>query len=314
MAAIRESLYAILAADHPQSVRGTFYQATVAGSVPKTDESAGYPTVQRLLVEMRRSGQIPYSWIADSTRWMRKPRTWSSAEEALRNTASTYRRALWDGSATRVEIWVEKEALAGVLVEATDKWDVPLMVTRGYPSMSYLHSAATAIVASDATTQIYYFGDRDPSGVDIDRAVVRGIGESIAALESGHDSPEEAFDWHADFERVAVTEEQIEEWDLPTRPTKKSDTRSKNFNGCSVELDAIPARQLRGLAEMSIEQHVNWRALKVLQTAEAEERRVLEGIAATLNGSASRARVARRRTATAARSDGTSSPASTSAR
>ena len=113
MTAIRESLYAILADDHPQTVRGTFYQATVAGSVPKTDKNAGYPTVQRLLVEMRRSGEIPYSWIADSTRWMRKPTTWSSAEEALRNTARTYRRALWDGASTRVEVWVEKEALAG---------------------------------------------------------------------------------------------------------------------------------------------------------------------------------------------------------
>jgi hypothetical protein len=285
MAAIRGALYEILANDHPQTVRGVFYQATVAGAVPKTDDSAGYPTVQRLLVEMRRAGALPYDWIADSTRWMRKPRTWSSAEQALRNTASTYRRALWDGAATRVEIWVEKEALAGVLVEVTDEWDVPLMVTRGYPSMSYLHSAATAIVASKAATQIYYFGDRDPSGVDIDRAIVRGIGASIMALvESGHGSPAEAFDWHADFARVAVTEDQIEYWDLPTRPTKRTDTRSKSFKGASVELDAIPARHLRGLAETAIERHVNWRALEVLQVAEQKERRVLlklaEGMAA----------------------------------
>lgn len=280
MEAIRQELYAILAGDHPQTIRGVFYQASVRGVVPKTDDAKGYGTVQRLLAEMRRSGDIPYAWIADSTRWMRKPRTWSSAEEALRRTAETYRRALWDDGDVAVEIWLEKEALAGVLVDVTDRWDVPLMVTRGYPSMSYLHSAAEAIAERDQWTYIYYFGDRDPSGVDIDRAVMKGIGESLQAVAGLE------FDDYATFNRVAVTGMQIEAWSLPTRPTKSSDTRSKHFKGDSVELDAIPSRLLRGLAEECIERHVDRRQLGVLQKAEAEERLVLERMAASLNGNA----------------------------
>jgi len=250
---------------------------------------------------MRRSGEIPYEWLADATRWMRKPTTYASAEAALRNTASTYRRALWDEGSERVEIWLEKEALAGVLVEITDQWDVPLMVTRGYPSMSFLYSAADAIRAcaeEGQHTHIYYFGDRDPSGVDIDRAVVNGIGESLPtlalrsddpiklawALMAGEPEPEEEFGEVATFTRVAVTEDQIDDWNLPTRPTKSSDTRSKTFKGESVELDAIPSHQLRELAKGCIERHVDAHQLKVLQTTEAEERRLLLEMAETFNG------------------------------
>jgi hypothetical protein len=72
---------------------------------------------------MRREGQIPYHWLADATRWMRRPITYSSAEGALQRTAETYRRALWDESDIAVELWSEKEALAGVLVDVTDRWD-----------------------------------------------------------------------------------------------------------------------------------------------------------------------------------------------
>ena len=115
-----------------------------------------------------------------------------------------------------VEIWLEKEALAGVLVDVTDQWDVPLMVTRGYPSISFLHSAAEAIGArqAEAAHAIYYFGDRDPSGVDIDRAVVQGI----AGIAVGYPQTTEEVEpvlWYADFERVAVTADQILDWELP---------------------------------------------------------------------------------------------------
>jgi hypothetical protein len=144
MDTIRRAIAATLAAHQPMTVRQVFYALTTQGVIAKT-EAEYKGTVCRLLAEMRRDGTIPYTWLADATRWMRKPTTYSSVEQALRRTASTYRRALWDDSPTVVEVWLEKEALAGVLVEITREWDVPLMVTRGYPSMSYLHAAADAI-------------------------------------------------------------------------------------------------------------------------------------------------------------------------
>ena len=80
------------------------------------------------------------------------------------------------------------------------------------------------------------------------------------------------------FERIAVNLEQIREWDLPTRPTKASDSRSKGFGDISVELDAIPPTDLRDLVTMAIEQHLPKHQLDILKIAEAEERKLLYGL------------------------------------
>jgi hypothetical protein len=186
-------------------------------------------------------------------------------------TAQTYRRALWDSQKVYVEIWLEKEALAGVLYGVTAEYDVPLMVTRGYPSLSYLYSAADQMSEEDRPCYVYYFGDHDPSGLDISRKVeqdLRGFAPDVDLY----------------FERVAVTPEQIEEWELPSRPTKKTDTRAKHFTGDSVEVDAIPPAQLRQLARDCIERHIDKRLLKRTQTVEAAERDTLETIVRNLRG------------------------------
>ena len=100
--------------------------------------------------------------------------------------------------------------------------------------------------------------------------------------------PEFTFGDFADFERVAVTPAQVKRWKLPTRPTKKSDSRAGSFTGDSVELDAIPPHRLRSLARQAIERHVDQRQLGVLRTYEAQERKVLERMAATVNGEGGR--------------------------
>src|SRR5215204_5420040 len=80
MAERREALYGIVAEQKPMTVRQVFYQATVRGIIEKTE--TGYAKVQSLLADMRREGELPYEWLADNTRWMRKPRTFSGPEEA----------------------------------------------------------------------------------------------------------------------------------------------------------------------------------------------------------------------------------------
>jgi hypothetical protein len=261
MQRIREAIADVLEAEHPATVRQVFYQLVSRGAIAKT-EAEYKATVVRLLTDMRLAGEVPFDWISDNTRWMRKPRTFSSVEQALRRTAETYRRSLWDRQAVYVEIWLEKDALAGVLYQITELWDVPLMVTRGYASLSYLHGAAEAIGAQGKPAYIYYFGDHDPSGVDIPRTVEARLREFAPAA-----------DIH--FERVAVTEQQIRELSLPTRPTKKTDSRSKNFVGESVEVDAIPPTELRRLVDACIVRHVGEQALEVNRVAEESERAIL---------------------------------------
>jgi hypothetical protein len=156
------------------TVRQVFYRLVTLGVIPKT-EAAYKSTSCRLLADMRRNEELPFRWIVDSTPWIRKQQSFSSLERALEHTALAYRRSLWENQGVYVEVWLEKDALSGVLYEVTNQWDVPLMVTRGYPSISYLHEAALHMKLANKPAIIYYFGDYDPSGVDIPRVVQSGI-------------------------------------------------------------------------------------------------------------------------------------------
>jgi hypothetical protein len=156
--------------------------------------------------------------------------------------------------------------LAGVLYDVTDPWDVPLMVTRGYSSLSFLAGAAEAIAAQDRPVYLYYFGDFDPSGLDIPRHVEAQLRD--LAPESD-----------ITFQRMAVTPEQITVLDLPTRPTKTSDSRSRAFTGrASVELDAIPPGELRAQVEDCIARHVDEATLRRTEAIEREERAALVAV------------------------------------
>ncbi len=268
-------------------MRQLFYRLVSSGVVAKT-EAEYQRTVVRRCAEMRRAGALPYPWLTDHTRTIRRPRTFSSVQEALQDCARTYRKRLWDDALIVPEIWCEKDAITGVLIAETMPWDVALMACKGYPSMSFLHAAAEAIkyrADCDQHTAIYYFGDHDPSGVDIDRFVPQGIGEALAKLDrygSADDvTPVELFDEVATFTRIAVVPSQITSMQLQTRPTKRNahDYRAKTFKGNSVEVDAIPARTLRSLVVRCIERHVDQRELEVLRTVEAEERKGLLALA-----------------------------------
>jgi hypothetical protein len=146
------------------------------------------------------------------------------------------------------------------------------MVARGYASLSFLHSAAMVIEEKNKPAYIYHFGDRDPSGVDAARDIEAKLKRYAPGAE-------------IHFERPAVTREQVEQWNLPTRPTKQTDTRAKKFGSAtSVELDAIPADKLRQLVRECIERHVDQQQLALLRVAEESERGLLTKWAATLYG------------------------------
>ena len=264
----REALHDIVAAMRPMTVRQVFYQATVRGIVEKAE--TGYSKVQTDLTVMRRSGELPYGWLADNTRWQRKPNTFDSVEEALRETARLYRKNLWADADSYVEIWLEKDALSGVIYPITSMYDVPLMVARGYASLSFLHLAADYINELYVPTHIYHLGDFDPSGVNAGEKIEETLMEMAPNAEIY-------------FERLAVTEEQISAWNLPTRPTKATDTRAKNFGSISVELDAIEPRTLRDIVSDAIEEHLPQHQYEVLKAAEESERKLIRRLVAKVS-------------------------------
>ncbi len=261
---LKAALYGLLEERHPQTVRQLFYQAVSAGLIPKT-ESAYQNVVVRLCGEMREDGDLPWEWLADSTRWMRKPRSYSSLEEAIARTAESYRRALWDDQDAYVEVWCEKEALAGVLYQITQLYDVPLMVVKGFPSKDFVHGAAQTIDGMSKPAYLYYFGDWDPSGLLIWTDIQNKIQRYTAAAP-------------VKFHRVAVTQEQIGRYQLPTRPTKREgNSHAKDFLGDSVEVDAIPVDVLQELARDAIERHIDQRQFEITRIAEESEREALKG-------------------------------------
>jgi len=253
-------------AGYPQTVRQVFYKLTTFGAVEKTEQ--GYKGVAYHLLKMRRAGALPYYWIADNTRWVRKPDTYDDISQFLTISRDAYRRALWAGQPDYIEVWCEKDALAGVLSDVTNEFDVPLYVSRGFASETYVYEAAQAIKRKGKPTYIYYFGDYDPSGV----AARNDVRRKLASMGA-----------RVNFEAAAVTPDQVTRWSLPTRPTKKTDSRAKGWRGDSVELDAIPADQLRRLVRDVIERHIDSRELEETRRAERLERQALEQVISSLD-------------------------------
>jgi hypothetical protein len=251
-------------AEHPLTIRHVFYRMVDTKLVAKT-EAEYKGTVCRLLTVMRKRGQLPYHWLTDNTRWRMKPASFSSLGSALEHMQDNYRRSLWDSQDVYVEVWTEKDSISSILYDVTSEWDVPLMTARGYASRSFLYSVAEDLKTIGKPAFLYYFGDHDPSGKDARRFVEKTIREMAPHVD-------------VTFQLIAVTPEQIVEWNLPTRPTKKSDTRAKSFIGESVEVDAIPPAKLRKLVRDCIEQHIDQDAVDRLRVVEAAERDTLTTI------------------------------------
>jgi hypothetical protein len=261
---LETAIFTVAAAERPCTIRGVFYRVMSQGLVPKTEN--GYRQVQNRILLMRRQGVLPYGWISDGTRWRIKPKTYSSMDRALVNTAISYRRALWDDQDVHVEIWSEKDAIRSVVYPVTADFDVPLMVARGYPSESFLYETAQAIISEGKPAVIYQLGDHDPSGVDAWEHTKRKLSEFAPAVDF-------------QFERIAVTPAQIIEYGLQTRPTKQSDSRAAGFKGDCVEVDALPSPVLRDLVREAIEFWIDDESLRLTRIAEESEREVLHRIA-----------------------------------
>ena len=144
MAALRVDIKAILYADHPMTVRQVFYQLVVREMIEKT-EQAYQGTVIRLLSEMRLADEIPWSWITDESRRTRRTRTFDNVTDALNDTAQYYRRSALNESDTYIEIWSEKEALSGIIWDVASEYDVPVVGSKGMPSLTQVYGSFESI-------------------------------------------------------------------------------------------------------------------------------------------------------------------------
>jgi 5S rRNA maturation endonuclease (ribonuclease M5) len=273
LAALDDALVRIVATNRPITVRGVFYRAVAKGLVPK-DETKGYRVVQRRLVKLRLEDRIPYGWITDGSRTVHGYVRYRDANEFARTVKYRYRQDYWRDADEYVEVWVEKEAMVGVLKPVVlDEFGLDLYVTRGFPSITYLQEAAEDINLEERPIYVYVLTDFDPYG----RNIAERIEEELI---------ERCWDVELYVERIAVTEEQIGLYSLPTRPTKKSRRKGATYyerthGAVSVELDAFPPNELRRIVTERIERHMNPWQLEQMRMVEREER---EGLAQLLAG------------------------------
>jgi hypothetical protein len=241
MSARRRRLIEIVAEDQPMMVRQVYCQAEVHGIVGKTDHD--YDKIRSTLTELRRSGQIPYAWLIDEGRFAPQPFTVEGIAQALNETRRQHLKDPWQHIPEYVQLSVEKNALIGVLQPVTDEYDVALMSAVGYSLICFLHQSAQLL------NRLHGRSIFTNSVISILRGA-RGRGYRA---RPSHFAP----DADIRYRRVAVSPEQVNKLNLPSRPTKRSDPRYQWFGktyadhpivqggGLSVELDAIRPNILR---------------------------------------------------------------------
>lgn len=269
-----QQILEVLAEDHPQSVRHVFYRMTdprLAQPVPKSE--SGYDRVQARCVALRRGGMLPYEWLVDAKRNGHYVSTYADASDFVASLLPHYRADIWCDADVHVEVWVESRSIAGVLATTCRKLAVDLFPTGGFSSISFAHTAAAAI--NKRVTKplvIYYIGDYDPAGVLIDRSLEAELRRHLAPGTN------------LSFERLAVSEAQIVEMDLPTKPRKEGDRRSPEVKA-TVEAEAMPAAALRQLLTDAVMQWLPSDALRVARLKESMERqRLIEAARWLSNG------------------------------
>ena len=261
--ALDDAIVAELAADHPQSVRHTFYRLTDprlgSVAVPKTE--SGYKLIGRRMLQLRWSGRLPWAWITDATRRGYHVDTYDSGADFLRDMSRLYRHDLWSDCDECIEVWCESRSIGGVIEGECDRLAVSLYMSGGFSSATLIYQAADAIREHGKDTVVYYVGDYDPAGVLIDVSIADGLREHLR----GADDPA------IDFRRLAINREQIAEYDLPTKPRKAGERRRPDLLH-TVEAEAMPAAALRELLVSAVESHLEPGALHVAKVAEQSER------------------------------------------
>lgn len=259
----RAEMLVDLAYDHgPCSVRHLYYAAVVAGVPGITKTDSGYGKVQRQVLQLRRDSRIPYELVVDSTRWMRKPKSYNSIQDALEAAARQYRRNLWTDSLWRLEVWAESDSIASTIYGITAMWDIPLMVCRGYASETFAYNAAEAWKSElYRHPVVLYVGDHDPNGLEIEEDLRSKLTEF-----GGRD---------VEWLRVGVRWDQVEAMDLPGTTPKLGKKKKPYPFPIAVEAEALPAEYLRNELDGVIRTFVDDHQLAVLQAAEDSEREVL---------------------------------------
>lgn len=256
------------------TLRQLHYQLVKSNWIVNHDTA--YKKLGTILDDCRYGGLIDWDAIEDRGRVPYIPYSVTGVENALRDTIDQYRLDRQEGQKGSIELWTEKDALSGILRRTTSKYHIQLVVNKGYTSSTAIYNAYQRILTNllaERHTTILYFGDHDPSGLDM----VRDIHDRLTfMIENGvysvqlEGNSEDVFT----VKPIGLTMAQIKEFDLPPNPTKLTDTRSNKYvakyGKTCWEVDALNPRTLTDIVETHIQEEIDIGKYKKMLKLEQE--------------------------------------------
>ena len=254
------------------TLRQLHYQLVTKNLTPNTE--GDYKRLSRVMKEGRNGGLVDWDMIVDRTRIPTIPSEFKGIDDLLDTAVNSYRKDRHVDQINYVEVWTEKDAIAGLLEPITRKYHIHLVVDRGYSSVSAMFVAAKRFAkqASDEMEQpknghILYLGDHDPSGMDM----VRDVKDRMNGFGVGDCEDSILF-----VNRIAITKEQIDRYDAPPNFTKETDTRTQKYldeyGEGSWEVDALPPEVLNELLENKIEELIDIKKYNKIIKEEEEDK------------------------------------------
>jgi hypothetical protein len=236
-------------AGYELTLRQLYYQFVARDLIPNTPKS--YDNLGELINNARLAGLVDWHAIIDRTRNLSKVSTWESPRDIVQACASQFRYDLWKDQDNYVEVWVEKDALGGIVDRACQTYRVPWFSCRGYTSQSEMWSAAQRLkghILQGQTCVVIHLGDHDPSGIDMTRDVEGRLHEFARTTQ-------------IEVRRIALNMDQVQQYGPPPNPAKVTDSRYASYQAEhgdeSWELDALEPSVIDALIQKEVESLVD---------------------------------------------------------
>lgn len=224
------------------TLRQLYYQFVARAWIENKDRN--YKNLGKAVSNGRLAGLISWQAIVDRTRRFMANPHWPNPESILESCQESYAIDMWANQPNHVEVWIEKEALVGVISEPCSELDVMYFACKGNASQSASWRAAMRArekIDEGKEIIILHLGDHDPSGVDMTRDIAQRF---------------KTFRIPVTIDRIALTMDQVEELEPPPNPTKTTDPRStgyiEEYGDESWELDALPPEYIDDLVREKI--------------------------------------------------------------
>ena len=257
------------------TLRQVYYQMVARAIIQNNERS--YKNLGNLISDARLAGLIDWKAIEDRTRNLRGNSHWSSPGGVIDAAAYSYHRDHWSGQDSYVEVWVEKDALIGIVGQICERLDVNHFSCRGYVSQSEMWEAASRLKSRSDKGQhivLLHLGDHDPSGKDMSRDIV----DRLNTFET----------YGVEFHRLALNMEQVDQYTPPPNPTKLTDSRAGGYieeYGLECwELDALEPKVISDLIRDNVALYRDEAIYKKVVAREQEEKRLLEAVAENWDG------------------------------